>query len=64
MAGGSGGIAEQSKGSGLIDALAVRYWDSNTDNDYDDTNEGAHYYLQGAKKRGRDSLLTRERGLG
>ncbi len=31
-----------------IDALAIRYWDSNVDGDYDDTNEGAHYYLQDA----------------
>jgi len=32
----------------FIDALAVRYWDSNTDGDYLDTNEGAHYYLHDA----------------
>jgi len=31
-----------------IDALAVRYWDGNTDGDYLDTNEGAQYYLQDA----------------
>ena len=31
-----------------IDALAVRYWDSNTDGDYADTNEGTHYYCQDA----------------
>ena len=31
-----------------IDALAVRYWDENTDGAYNGTNEGAQYYLQDA----------------
>jgi RHS repeat-associated protein len=31
-----------------IDALAVRYWDSDTDGSYGGTNEGAQYYCQDA----------------
>lgn len=31
-----------------IDALAVRYWDGNTDGDFNETNEGAHYFCQDA----------------
>ncbi len=31
-----------------VDALAVRYWDGNVDGDYDDTDEGAQYFLQDA----------------
>jgi RHS repeat-associated protein len=31
-----------------VDALAVCYWDGNTDGSYGGTNEGAHYYCQDA----------------